>query len=107
MNCKPGDLAVILKAEQSENVGRIVRCVRLIGPGELVDGRDWLVTVPGPHWVIEATPGLLWNRHGRVARRAFWDAGLRPITPPAGTVTASEVRTLYTPKQVKDKETTV
>jgi hypothetical protein len=38
MNCKPGDLAVVVKADNVASIGRIVRCMSLV-PALLVRGR--------------------------------------------------------------------
>lgn len=53
MNCKPGDLAVMIKGQKSS--GLIVRCIRLLQVGEIVNtkcGRP--VRVPEPtRWLLE------------------------------------------------------
>jgi hypothetical protein len=73
MNCKQGDLAVVVRSA-SGNEGRIVRCIRTMGvvewkgPGNVIKGRGvaWLIDPPLPAW------------HGRLDRLAL-DACLRPI----------------------------
>lgn len=47
MNCKPGDLAVIVRS-MAGNEGRIVQCIRLAGPGEFP--REGIFG--GPRWVM-------------------------------------------------------
>lgn len=39
MNCKPGDLAMIVKDEKSENLGKLVR---VIGKCHLCEEGEWL-----------------------------------------------------------------
>mgnify|MGYP006921370785 CR=1 FL=1 len=71
MNCKPGDLAVIVRS-QGNNAGRIVQCVRLhISQAHDVDGVPLLLTASGPRWVIDRPlPGNL---------QTVPDAILRPL----------------------------
>jgi hypothetical protein len=56
MNCKQGDLAIVVKSEAG-NEGKIVRCVRLIGErdligrsGDVLRGAVWEIDVPLPDW---------------------------------------------------------
>ena len=85
MNCKPGDLAVIVGASIArEHVGKVVRCVRY-------------VEFDGPAWEID--PRLPNMRTGN----EYWcvaDHRLRPIRPDG--ITDEEVRDLYLPKPVKE-----
>jgi hypothetical protein len=91
MNCKPGDMAIVIRS-LAGNGGKIVRCIRLAGPDEVhrVHGRwpteDW--------WVIDRS--IPWSR-GQIAAMNR-DSNLRPITPPAGTISSSEVSELYAPR---------
>lgn len=51
MNCKPGDLAIIVKS-LAGNEGKIVRCVRFIGDDEnFLHGDRWEVDVYLPNSV--------------------------------------------------------
>jgi hypothetical protein len=69
MNCKPGQLAVIVKSVAG-NEGKIVRCIRFIGK---VDG--W---VGDDRWEIDCT--LIGLRGART--RSVQDSYLRPIRDP-------------------------
>lgn len=56
MRCKAGDLAVVVEGQLS--AGRVVRCLRLIRPGEVHPSRNGrMMQVPGvlngPAWLIE------------------------------------------------------
>lgn len=83
MNCRPGDLAVVVFSKNIENVGAIVRCIRLISDSEQVDGVQWTQRRGGPCWLVESEGRLLaWGIAGHVRRRAFADALLRPIRDP-------------------------
>jgi hypothetical protein len=75
MNCKPGDLAVIVRSVVESNMGRIVRCTRLATASEL---DQWRVrTDRGPVWIIEQPiPHTIGG-----AKPFSMDAGLRPIRP--------------------------
>ncbi|WP_175681161.1 hypothetical protein [Burkholderia cenocepacia] len=63
MNCKPGDLAVIVRDDIPENIGRIVT---VVGPTEL-DGSEG----PGFWWdvVAEGQLPLAFNYHDSVPGR--------------------------------------
>ena len=60
MNCKQGDLAVIVRS-QSQNEGKLVECVRLhTSQTHDLDGVLLKLTASGPRWVIvNALPGGL------------------------------------------------
>jgi hypothetical protein len=83
MNCKPGDLAYVIRAETTpEMIGMVVTVLRMAIDGEEVCGRRFAVMEPG--WVVEANSlipargcdGIL--RH--LKRRAVADRNLRPIS---------------------------
>jgi len=91
-NCKQGDLAIIVRANDSENIGKIVEVVRLYPLGERMlslDGRRvGRITKKrnsSPLWVIRSHGSpLVWSNSGTgvwdlYAERAFNDEGLRPI----------------------------
>lgn len=74
MNCKPGDLAVIVRS-MAGNEGKIVRCVRLADSSEAKEaGFDMRPEV----WVLEKP---LMTRLGFPASLCY-DAHLRPIRDP-------------------------
>ena len=67
MNCKPGDLAIVVKTRgRPDAIGRIVRVVRPAQPGRL-----------GPAWVID--PPLVLKRG---SGDEVYDCALRPIRDP-------------------------
>ncbi len=72
MNCKPGDLAVVVKSAAG-NEGKIVRCIRLLGRGVTVGPlgdtfADWI-------WEIDSQ---LPDWSGGMGRDIH-DSALRPI----------------------------
>lgn len=73
MNCKPGDLAVIVRS-WAGNEGKIVRCVRFIGRIEYLNG-----TI-ADSWEIDPPQiGQLGNPSNKIA-----DFQLHPIRPNEG-----------------------
>ncbi len=61
MKCRPGDLAVIIKARNRCNVGKIVKVIALHdGKGDLVISGAWLVHCAHP---------LVWQKKGKLYRR--------------------------------------
>jgi hypothetical protein len=77
MNCKPGDLAIVIKASRESNIGKIVRVLRLYSREE--KGVAWEVEC---ETVVEVVG--IFNQ--RPARRnpekalIAWDDWLRPIS---------------------------
>lgn len=84
MNCKPGDLAIVVHTTRGEQVGRIVRCVDLVRGLRFAD----IGTLDA--WITEP---MLMNRFGEAPCPDAW---LRPIRP--GDISDEEVRDLYLPK---------
>lgn len=93
MNCKQGDLAIIVKAVNPENIGKIVEVVRPYVQGERLlsingkrGGRVVGSMFSNDIWVVRSrgTP-LVWSNHNDkiinalFSERAFSDRGLRPI----------------------------
>lgn len=77
MNCKPGDVAVVLSAFHPSNVGRFVSVIeRYQGKGYA--SRDWAQ----PVWLVESKAPMMWTRES-----GLWcgnqgpvpDAALQPI----------------------------
>lgn len=86
MNCKPGDMAIVVKGDLS--AGRIVRCVRLLSLGDTVKskcGKTLHVSnaVPqGPLWLLEGYVCAEVNMARNVLEvPACPDSHLRPIRP--------------------------
>ena len=79
MNCKPGDLAVVVKS-WAGNEGRIVRVIRICqktSKEQNIDSRG-ILTTPEPYWVIDqALPDFEGTLH-----KTFADSQLRPIRDP-------------------------
>ena len=89
MNCKPGDLAIVIRARKTpEMLGRIVTVVRASVPGEIFKTDKgyvrWPHDTPGV-WVVTSNYPMPWNRRkGRkhfALERVFRDECLRPINP--------------------------
>lgn len=75
MNCKPGDLAYIVRDPYPENVGRVVR---VIGPNAHAGGPEWDCESCGaPLRVLD--PARPWA-FAIDARFDCYDADLRPIS---------------------------
>lgn len=72
MNCKPGDLAVVVRSS-GENLGRIVTCIRLATAAEFVSQN--ISTAQGEMWLLAE---LTLHTGGRMKPYAP-DSHLRPI----------------------------
>ncbi|HDR9497077.1 TPA: hypothetical protein QDC06_000264 [Burkholderia cepacia] len=81
MNCKPGDLAIIVNGRFPEEIGRIVEVLRLAAPGI-----DFHPDALSPAWIVKSDRPLpiflhkaneihSWANENPVA-----DARLRPVT---------------------------
>jgi hypothetical protein len=77
MNCKPGDLAVVVEAYNPSNIGSIVRVLRS-HPNQSV-----IAIEPGDHiWTMEATHPQAYEVEGELVYRSSGpvpDSYLRPI----------------------------
>jgi hypothetical protein len=98
VNCKPGDLAVIVA--HSPNYGRFVSVVRRYA-GEDIEGQDYYMKPGVVYWVVEANGAPLFVRQDFgpalwCAQHVVRDERLRPIRP--GDISDEEVRDLYAPK---------
>jgi hypothetical protein len=71
MNCKPGDLAIVVFSVAG-NEGKIVRCLRMVGQGRHVTGDS------GPAWEVAPELKSVTGSH----RNLTLDAYLRPIRDP-------------------------
>ena len=70
MNCKPGDLAVIVRS-RAGNEGKIVRCIRLATASEK------FYFVSGTYWLVDRELSTVFGRLASIAR----DDWMRPIRP--------------------------
>ena len=77
MRCKPGDLAIVIKAKFSSNLGRLVRVVRQSqGEGDLV------YPTSEPSWWVECSHPMTWYKDKKRYQRnrgPVPDAQLQPI----------------------------
>lgn len=106
MNCKEGDLAVVVRSIYG-NFGKLVRVVRASKGNGVPRGMTYTDS-HGTTWRAEGTGMFIWEVEAMGAplvkvhhHYTFCDVGdayLRPITPPAGTITTDEVIELYAPK---------
>lgn len=89
MNCKPGDLAIVVRArDTTEMLGRIVTVVRRLVYGEFFKTDRGSIRWTGAcssAWVVSSSHPMPWkstdgSRH-LVLERAFMDECLRPINP--------------------------
>lgn len=79
MNCKPGDLAVVIESSTGDSVGKILTCVRLSGrPGlHNLDG----TFDAGPVWeTSDFTPDPVTG----IPHNYWMDSALRPIRDQPG-----------------------
>lgn len=78
MNCRPGDLALVVRASLPVNVGKMVRCIRIDDPpfdrGEALRGQ--------PIWLLDRE--LTWEFYGTTLRQLPFapDTSLLPIREP-------------------------
>ena len=81
MNCKPGDMARIVKSSNGENVGVIVEVVKFVGAdNEYVNLWDCKTAWPIVGYDVA-------NRKCVATKVQIPDAWLRPIRPPETPVT--------------------
>ena len=97
MNCKIGDLAIVVNAEYCFNIGNIVR---IIAPH---DGTgDIVFTTQGQVWFVECARPMKWDVHGKVYRRKRGpvpDSRLQPIHGGAADTSQKNARSQPTPKE--------
>jgi hypothetical protein len=90
--CKVGDLAITVRAEVPENLGRIVHIVRPLG------AQPWSDFGEVHLWWAEVLPGSLSQLHylqlnGALEQKSQGpvpDLFLRPITPPEGLTAVAD-----------------
>ena len=91
LRCKPGDLAIVIKAKNKCNLGRIVRVIQLDqGSGPL------LYPASTPTWLTESTHRMTWSVKGKWVQRKrgpIPDAQLQPVRGnPSGRDVAESLR---------------
>lgn len=99
MNCKPGDLAIVVYDTQPRNIGQIVKVLRAASRPQ---HGEWEVEPTSPnfliHWIAK-------DRNVRFGDYKNWrwivvpDSDLRPIR--GDGITEEEVRSLYSPKHTE------
>ena len=85
MNCKPGDLAIIIlgPSDMSPHIGKIVKVIDLAFPNHPL-GPIWNIELSRPVEVFSYKRNLeLIDRTGSATRCHCLDAWLRPIRPDA------------------------
>lgn len=84
MNCKPGDLAIVIRCTDPKNIGRTVRCLYQITRMEtltLPDGTVGYSDELNP-WVVEVQSGPAHRQNGTCGiYGAVGDDRLLPIRP--------------------------
>lgn len=98
MNCKPGDLAVIV-ASKTGNAGLIVEVLR---PASFEVARlpenGFLYEAGGPAWVIKSMGTLLKHMHKKASPWAcVMDSSLRPIRPQPDDAVDEVIQRIGTP----------
>lgn len=81
-NCKPGDLAIFVRSKTGLNLGRIVRCIELVGVGQQTyDGEVLIFENPNAVvWRIEQPIPLRRRGGDRIIMVPFaTDENLRPL----------------------------
>jgi hypothetical protein len=88
VNCKPGDLALIIGGLK-ENVGKMVRCIRLIEHGEIVQtraGKHRINDTAHPTWAVDRLIRNMLTKDnvlvGYTEAPVAFDRYLMPIRPP-------------------------
>lgn len=91
MRCRPGDLAVVVRALTPGMLHRFVIVERLMVQGEELEDGTPVIWDGNPTWIIRSAvngqklPSLkLTGELNFLSRRAFDDACLRPIRPNDG-----------------------
>lgn len=94
MNCREGDLAIVMSSRDNpRNIGRIVRCIRLIEESEPIGGIAWKKYGEGATWLVQANRPLDWYGFQK-KERAYADRLLRPIRPQSDDAKDSHELTL-------------
>jgi len=101
LNCKPGDLAVIVKASQWQ--GWIVEVVSAVPGGSFVapDGTPFTDRYGGD-WLIKAPRPFGYRPFTKTCFAISPDSALRPIRP--GDLTQEDVDALYLPQVIKQRD---
>lgn len=82
MNCRPGDLAVVVVCIWPENIGGIVRVIAPTGDYHPVAGPEWQLETMQAMWTLE--PGNRKMRVGAGYITHAYDGQLRPLRAAEG-----------------------
>ncbi|WP_374520358.1 hypothetical protein [Hydrogenophaga sp.] len=99
MNCKPGDLAIVVRSENG-NAGKVVTCIRLATKTDLENEG---LFCPDDVWVVDRHL-LVTNAFGKNGKhvRLCPDSVLRPIRPQADGATDETLTWLPVPSREKE-----
>jgi hypothetical protein len=101
MNCKPGDLAIVIRGRSGKNDGKIVRVIRPSSGNQSAGGWTWVhYPEDGPAWMCEG--GDLYTGNGNLAGNIgfFRDSSLKPIRDPGDDAVDEMVQKLGKPEGV-------
>ena len=96
MNCKPGDLAIMVKS-LAGNEGKIVRCVRMLGMVRKYDNYGVVTCVPDVWEIDQQVPSV-----GQIPTSRVRDAWLRPIRPQPDDAQDETLTWLPAPTQIPE-----
>lgn len=108
MNCKPGDIAIVVRSAKPENIGALVRVLRRffapvsVGCAYEAFGAKWLANEESPMWVVEAIGRPLVCSHSQqtLRIRPWADYGLRPIRDPGDDAVDEMLRIAGRPDEI-------
>jgi hypothetical protein len=82
MNCKQGDLAIIVGPRGAPDIGKMVVCLKLIRPGQWMPPEVGYGRVTADMWVTDR-PVRWWHNDTAhtLLLNAWCDQGLMPIRP--------------------------
>lgn len=72
MNCKQGDLAIVVKSHKGKNVGKIVTCLKFIGTHPNFDGFNDL-------WEVDQEMDWYHWLFGSIREKLVPDSCLKPL----------------------------
>ena len=89
MNCKPGDLALVIGPANPISIGKVVTCVEFWPSGTIVDIPGGIYMTEEPAWLTDRVlDPAVWAPLCRVMR----DSALMPLRPPADDETDTAER---------------
>lgn len=95
MNCKPGDLALVIGLDGDPGIGKVVRCLKFVPRGTLASAADkqWHRTTAEDGWLTDTLlyPPPEFENWGEINYVAA-DRCLLPLRPPAADETDTAER---------------